>query len=80
MTNSRIAPSEVETMVFPASLYIVATRKTGYVSIYEKGSVCGLDKGRFTLIDMFPQTTGIWLKIHRYVPIWRRQSARIEPC
>jgi hypothetical protein len=28
---------------------------------------------------MFPQTTGIWLKINRYVPIWRHQSARIEP-
>lgn len=31
-------------------------------------------------MDMFPQTTDIWLKIHRYVPIWRHQSARIEPC
>lgn len=29
---------------------------------------------------MFPQTINIWLKIHRYVPIWRHQSARIEPC
>lgn len=29
---------------------------------------------------MFPQTGDIWLKIHRYVPIWRHQSARIEPC
>lgn len=29
---------------------------------------------------MFPQTSDIWLKIHRYVPIWRHQSARIEPC
>jgi hypothetical protein len=47
MTNSRIAPSEVETMVLPALLYIVAAKKTGYVSTYEKGSVCGLDKGRF---------------------------------
>jgi hypothetical protein len=47
MTTSRIDPSEVETMVLPAPLYIVATRKTGYVSAYENGSVCGLDKGRF---------------------------------
>lgn len=30
-------------------------------------------------IDMFPQTGGIGLKIHRYVPMWRHQSARIEP-
>lgn len=30
-------------------------------------------------MDMFPQTSDIWLKIHRYVPIWRHQSARIEP-
>lgn len=31
-------------------------------------------------IDMFPQTGGIWLKIHRYVPIWRHQSGRIGTC
>ena len=31
-------------------------------------------------MDMFPQTSDIWLKIHRYVPIWRHQSARIDPC
>lgn len=31
-------------------------------------------------IDMFPQTSDIWLKIHRYVPILRHQSGRIEPC
>ena len=30
-------------------------------------------------MDMFPQTSDIWLKIHRYVPILRHQSGRIEP-
>ena len=31
-------------------------------------------------IDMFPRTIENWLKIGRNVPIWRHQSARIEPC
>jgi hypothetical protein len=46
MTNSRIDPSEVETMVLSVQLYIVATKITRYVSTNDKGSVCGLDKGR----------------------------------
>ena len=31
-------------------------------------------------IDMFPRTIENRLKIGRYVPILRHQSARIEPC
>ena len=31
-------------------------------------------------IDMFPQTSDIWFKIHRYVPIWWYRSAGIVSC
>ena len=50
-----------------------------------RGLGCDMDSGMYQefsateFVDMFPQTSDIWLKIHRYVPIWRHQSARIEP-
>ncbi len=57
-------------------LYIVATRKTRYVSKNYKGLGCGLDKGKMRRLICFREQS----KIGRNVPIWRHQSARIEPC